>query len=464
MPERLTKLHGERTESDLLGEMLLPAECLWGIHTERARRMLGVARLRTPERLIRAYALVKKACCQANREIGALESGQAQAIETACDAVAAGEHADAFPLDALQGGAGTSTNMNLNEVLANLALRQAGHAPGAYRHIHPLDHVNRHQSTNDTYPTALKVASIGALREAAAAAQALQGALQRRETDCAAIVTVGRTEGMPAVPMTMGQIFGGMAEAVARDRWRLFKCEERLRTINLGGTVVGNGIAAPREYIFLAVEKLRLLTGYGLSRSENPAGDTAFVDPLVEVAGILKAAAANLAKIARDLRRLHTLDEISLPCVQAGSSMVPGKVNPVVCEHVIQVAIWMMAQDAIITQSAAGGTLQICEYLPLLANALLGMLERLMSATRLLAVHVDGIVANPRRCAAAVALCPGIVTVLVPAIGYDRATDLVCRGVKAGVSDWRSFLSGELSESVVAEALRPERLGRLGYR
>jgi aspartate ammonia-lyase len=453
----------QRTEHDLLGSLALPADCLWGIHTERALRTLGPAQIPTSRRLIRAYALVKKACCQANHEIGALEAARADAIGAASDAIAAGEHADAFPLDALQGGAGTSTNMNLNEVIANLALQRLGFAPGDYGRIHPLDHVNRHQSTNDTYPTALKVAAIGALREAASAVQRLQGALQRREQAFAGVTTVGRTECMPAVPMTLGQIFGAMAEAVARDRWRLFKSEERLRTVNLGGTAVGNGLAAPRDYIFRAVETLRVLTGYGLSRAENLAGDTAYVDSLVEVSGMLKALAVNLAKTARDLRHLHAAGEIRLPPVQAGSSIMPGKINPVICEHVIQVAIWMIAQDSLIAQCAAGGTLQICEYLPLLAHALLEMLDRIVTAVPLLATHLDGIEADTARCAAAVAACPGLATALVPAIGYDRATELVRQGTEAGIRDWRAFLARELGEPTVTDALRPERLLRLGY-
>ncbi len=457
---------GRRKERDFLGEIELPADCLWGIQTERSCRLTNGSgsRLAIPVRLIHAYAVVKKACCLANRETGGLESWRADAIEAACDAIAGGHHDGAFPLDALQGGAGTSTNMNLNEVIANLALRYMGEQPGNYALIHPLDHVNRHQSTNDTYPTALKTAAIRALREAAAAIQTLQGALQNREQAFAGVVTVGRTETIPAVPMTMGQIFGAMAEAIARDRWRMFKCEERLRVVNIGGTAVGNGLAAPRDYIFLVIEKLRLLTGYGLSRAENLAADTAYVDPLVEVSGIIKTTAANLSKTARDLRRLHEYGEIRLPPVQAGSSIMPGKINPVVCERIIQTAIWMVAHDGMVTQCAAGGTLQICEYLPLLSSALLGMLERLIDAAQSLARHVAGIAVDADRCADAVAKCPGIATVLVPVIGYDRAAELVRQGVAREITDWRAYLSDEVDGKIIADALRPERLLMLGFK
>lgn len=455
---------GRRREEDLLGEIDLPVDCLWGVHTERARRAFGPPRIPVPAGLIRAYALVKKACCLANHEIGALDDRLAESIASACDAIAAGHHGDAFPLDALQGGAGTSTNMNLNEVIANLALQRMHRSPGDYATVHPLDHVNRHQSTNDTYPTALKVAAISELRTAAAAVQDLQGALQRREKAFADIVTVGRTQGMSAVPMTLGQIFGAMAEATARDRWRLFKCEERLRVVNLGGTAVGNGLAAPRDYIFLAVEKLRVLTGYGLSRSDNPAGDTAYIDPLVEVSGIIKASAANLVKTAGDLRRLHIAGDIRLPPVQAGSSIMPGKINPVICEYVIQSAIWVIQQDGIVTRCACDGSLQICEFLPLAAYALLGMLERLPAAALALAVHLDAVVADPSRCAEAVSNCPGLATALVPLIGYDRATELVRLGRERNVTDWRAFLELEIGGNRLNDVLRPDRLRMLGHR
>jgi len=453
-----------RTEQDLLGELALPADCLWGIHTERARRNFALGHAPVSPRLIRAYALVKKACCLANAELGYLDPKIAAALAVACDEVAAGKHAEFFPLDALQGGAGTSTNMNLNEVLANLTLDRLGEPRGAWRKVHPLDHVNRHQSTNDTYPTALKIAAIQALQETSAAFQALQGALQRREQAFAGIVALGRTEGMGAVPMTLGQAFGAAAEAVSRDRWRTFKCEERLRVVNLGGTAVGNGITAPRAYIFLVIEKLRQVTGLGLSRAENVPGDTAHADVFVEVSGILKAAAVNLIKISRDLRLLHMFGEIRLPAMQAGSSIMPGKVNPVIVESVMQAGMRVCAEDALVAQCASQGTLQICEFLPLLAQALLGSLDLLAAAARMLATHVDGIEADAAACARHLNASPGIITAWVPEIGYEAATALVQRGTAEGVTDWRAFLEREFGAEKVAELLQPEKLLALGYR
>jgi len=455
---------GQRTEHDLLGELLLPADCLWGIHTERARRNFSLAGRPVSARLIRAYAQVKHACCLANAELGFLDGAIAAALAAACDDVAHGGHPDAFRLDALQGGAGTSTNMNLNEVLANLALDRLGEPRGSWQVVHPLDHVNRHQSTNDTYPTALKVAAILALREASAAFQELQGALQRREQAWSQIATIGRTEGLPAVPMTLGQIAGGWAEAVSRDRWRTFKCEERLRVVNLGGTAVGNGLGAPRAYIFLVIEKLRQTTGLGLSRAENLPGETAHADAFVEVAGILQAAASNLIKIARDLRLLHLIGEIRLPAVQAGSSIMPGKVNPVIVESVMQAGMRAQAENTLVATCAAQGTLQICEFMPLLAQALLESLELLPAAAQTLARHVEGIEADAAVCDRHLAASPGLATALVPLIGYEAMTELVQRGQAAGVTDWRAFLTRELGAERVAATLQPENLLALGYR
>ena len=310
----------------------------------------------------------------------------------------------------------------------------------------------------------MKIAAIQALRETSGDFQALQGALQRREQAFAGILALGRTEGMGAVPMTLGQAFGAAAEAVSRDRWRTSKCEERLRVVNLGGTAIGNGMGAPRAYIFLVIEKLRQVTGFGLSRAENVAGDTAHADVFVEVSGILKAAAVNLIKISRDLRLLHMLGEIRLPAVQAGSSIMPGKVNPVILESVMQAGMRVCAEDALVAQCASQGTLQICEFLPLLAQALLGSIDLLSAAARMLATYVDGMEADAETCSRHLNTSPGIVTAWVPLIGYEAATALVQRGAAEGATDWRAFLEREFGTEKVAERLRPEALLALGYR
>jgi len=291
-----------RSEEDFLGKKELPDNVYWGIHTEWARHNFPISGYPVSLSLVRALALVKQACCLANTE----------------SEIAAGRLSDQFPLDALQGGAGTSVNMNINEVIANRALEMLGLPRGAYEHVHPLRDVNMHQSTNDVFPTAIRIAAIYDLRELSEETARLQGVFQGKEREFARIVKIGRTELQEAIPITLGAEFSAFAEAVSRDRWRTFKCEERLRVVNLGGTAVGTGLAAPRDYIFLVIEKLREITGLGLARGENIMGETANADAFVEVAGILKAQAVSLVKIANDLRLLHFTGEIALPPLAGG--------------------------------------------------------------------------------------------------------------------------------------------------
>jgi aspartate ammonia-lyase len=365
-----------RTEHDLLGTKEIPADAPWGIHTARALENFPMSGSAVPVALIAALALVKKACALANRELGYLENGKADAVIYACEQIA---DAPECPLPALQGGAGTSTNMYINEAIA----RKAG------QDIHPIEDVNLHQSTNDVYPTALKVAAIYGLRELAEKIENLQGVFQRLENKFAHVPTIGKTELMDAVPLTLGAEFGAFAEAFARDRWRTFKCEERLRVVNLGGTAVGTGLTAPKRYIFLVTDKLREITRLGISRGENLVDQTANADAFVEVSGIMKACAANLLKICGDLRLLHMTGKIKLPAVQAGSSIMPGKVNPVILESVMQIGIKVQANDFIITECASRGSLQINEFLPLLASSLLESMELLGDACGMLANHME---------------------------------------------------------------------------
>jgi len=263
--------------------------------------------------------------------------------------------------------------------------------------------------------------------------------------------------------MTLGQEFSAFAEAIARDRWRTFKCEERLRLVNLGGTAIGTGLTAPRTYIFRVIEVLRALTGMGLARNENVIDGTANADAFVEVSGILKASAANLSKIAGDLRLLHFLGEITLPPLQAGSSIMPGKINPVMTEAVMQVAMAARANDGIVTDCAAHGTLQINEFMPLLAWALLDTLEILNNAVRALTKHVAGIEANAGRCAAYLADSPTLITAFLPKIGYERAEALAKEYVATRGVTLRSFLATKLGQAMVDEVLAAPNLIKLGH-
>ncbi len=443
-----------RTEKDFLGELEIPADAPWGIHTARALANFPVPGGPVPASLVAALMLVKKACALANKELGYLPEEKAGRMVDACDRL----HDSSCPLPALQGGAGTSTNMHINEVIA----RASG------QDVHPIEDVNLHQSTNDVYPTAVKVAAIFGLRALAEQIETLQGTFQRLEQTFAHIPTIGKTELVNAVPLTLGAEFGAFAEAFARDRWRTFKCEERLRVVNLGGTAVGTGLTAPRNYIFLATDKLREVTGLGLSRGENLVDQTANADAFVEVSGILKACATNLVKICGDLRLLHMNRKIKLPAVQAGSSIMPGKVNPVILESVMQIGIKVQANDFIVTECASRGSLQINEFMPLLAAALLESMELLAAGAGMLARHAEGIEADEAECVRQFSESVEIVTAFLPVVGYDRATALVQqfkdRTDLSDRSDFKQFLIQELGEAVVAKTLSPQNIMALGHR
>ncbi|MEI6892211.1 MAG: lyase family protein [Pontiella sp.] len=440
-----------RTEYDLLGEKEIPADVTWGIHTERALENFPMSGSRVAPSLIAALAEVKKACALANKELGLIDAAKADAIIHACEQI---ERHPECPLPALQGGAGTSSNMFINEVIAN----QAGHT------IHPIEDVNLNQSTNDVFPTAVKVAAIYGLRSLSAKVEKLQGSFQRLEIRFAHILTLGKTELVDAVPITLGAEFGAFAEAFARDRWRTFKGEERLRVVNLGGTAVGTGLTAPRSYIFLVTDKLREITGLGLSRAENMVDQTANADAFVEVSGLLKTSASNLLKICGDLRLLHMNKKIKLPAVQAGSSIMPGKVNPVILESVMQIGIKVQANDFIITECASRGSLQMNEFMPLLASALLESMELLGSASEMLARHAEQIEANEAECKKQFFQSVEIITAFLPSIGYERATELVEVFKATERMDFKEYLMEELGAERVEKTLTPQNLMAMGHR
>ena len=454
-----------RVEKDLLGKAFVPRDAYYGIHTLRAQENFAVSGIKVHPDLVWALALVKKAAALANVEVGLLDARRGAAIAQAAEELAAGRWRDQVVVDAFQGGAGTSTNMNVNEVIANRAIELLGGEKGDYSLVHPLDHVNLGQSTNDTFPTALRVAAIKLVRELARATAKLQGALQAREKEFATILKIGRTEMQDAVPVTLGQEFGAWAEAVARDWWRLYKAEERLRQVNLGGTAVGTGLNANRRYIHRVIEILRELTGFGLARAENTFEATQNADVFAEVSGFLKAAAVSLAKIAGDLRLLSSgpragLAEIKLPEVQAGSSIMPGKVNPVIPEMVTQVAYQVMANDVAINMAAASGQLELNAFLPLIAHNLLQSLTLLTNAVNILAARcIQGIQANAARCRELLDASQGVITAFVPYIGYEKATDLVLKATatRRSVADLL-VEEGLFSPDEVEAILRPEEL------
>jgi len=465
-----------RLERDTLGELPVPAEALHGVHTARALENFPLARRPLHPGLARAYGDVKLACARTNRALGAWarDAAKADAIECACRELGAGKLVPYIVVDALQGGAGTSTNMNVNEVLANRALEilaggGAGCEKGAYDRVSPLADLNLHQSTNDTYPTALRLAAWRGVQELERQVVALQESFQAAEKKFARVVKVGRTQMQDAVLTTLGREMGAYAEAINRDRWRLYKCGERLRVVNLGGTAIGTGLAAPRQYIFQVVDQLRELTGLGFARAENLVDATQNADVFVEVSGLLKAHAVSLVKICTDLRWLASgpqagLGELRLPARQAGSSIMPGKVNPVIPEAVSQAALLVMGHDTTIAAACAAGTLELNPFLPLVAHCLLESLDLLARADDLLRrLCVDGLEADEARCRRQVENSTASATALVSALGYERAG----AAAKLAVEQQRSlretvaaqgWLTGDAFDALVS----PEAVCRLG--
>ena len=420
-----------RIEKDMLGEREVPVEAYWGVHTQRAMKNFAVSAFRVPGEMITALAEVKEACALANMRAGLLEARTGEAIVAAAKEVASGALADQFVVDAFQGGAGTSTNMNMNEVLANRAIEILGGQKGDYHVVHPLDHVNLSQSTNDVYPTALKVAAVRLVITLSENIARLQGSFQNKEKEFAGTLKLGRTEMRDAVPIMLGQEFGAYAEAFARDRWRLFKVEERLRQVNLGGTAVGTGLNARREYIAYAIEELQNITGLGIARAENMIDITQNADVFAEVSALVKAAAVNLAKISGDLRLLSMgprggLAEIQLPVRQEGSSIMPDKANPVISEMASSVAFQVMSLDHAVTLAASSGQLELNAFIPLIAFNLLTGLKIMINAVSIFRTElVDGITADEERCRQWLedSLC--LATALAPYVGHETAAGIM---------------------------------------
>ncbi|OGV69492.1 MAG: aspartate ammonia-lyase [Lentisphaerae bacterium RIFOXYB12_FULL_65_16] len=459
-----------RLERDMLGSREVPADALWGIHTLRAMENFPISGRRVPAALVHAYGHVKLAAAVTHRALEYLDDARFEAVAAACRELAAGTLDAHIVVDAFQGGAGTSTNLNVCEVIANRALQLAGRRPGDYEFIDPLEHVNLHQSTNDTYPTALRIAVYGRLKDLELAVTRLQEACQAKEREFADVLCVGRTEMMDAVPTTLGRTFGAWAEALSRDRWRVYKCTERIRVVNLGGTAIGTGMGAPRDYIFLVVEELRAITGLPLARAENLFEATQNADVFVEVSGILKAHAVNLLKMSGDLRLLASgpdagLGEIHLPELQAGSSIMPGKVNPVLPEMMAQAATQCMALDQAIALAAGAGQLELNAFLPQIAVNLLDSLDLLCGASALAADRcIRGITADRNRCRDLALRSAMMATVLVPVIGYHKAVEVAQAMRQEGLDLFAATQKvAGLPRERVAPLVEPAAVNALGF-
>ncbi|MCP4482599.1 MAG: aspartate ammonia-lyase [bacterium] len=448
-----------RIEKDNLGELKIDDNKYYGIHTLRALSNFKISDRTTDLDLIKSIIIIKKVAAATNQELFLLPKEKAAAISKACDTLTV--DSVNFPLDAMQGGAGTSTNMNVNEVIANYALEILGEKKGEYQKLHPIHDINKNQSTNDVYPTALRVTVLQKLAVLSDRIAALQGVLQRKEKEFSKVVKIGRTELQDAVPITLGREFAAFAEAIARDRWRVFKSEERLRMLNLGGTAVGTGLSAPREYIFEVTNKLRLETGLAIARSENLMDATANNDDLIEVGGMLGAHANNLIKISEDLRKMNMIGEISLPKRQAGSSIMPGKVNPVLVEAAIQAGIKVFANINAMRDAVSRSTFQICEFMPLVADSILESLNILIKINSLLIGYFKDINANEKKCYEIFSNSESLITIFIPDFGYEKCEQIL---KNFGGGNFIEFLRQELGQELVDIKTKPESLNSLGYK
>ena len=438
MDEQLTY----RLEHDLLGDEQVPADAYYGIQTLRAMRnfrITGVPISHHPQ-LVIAMAYVKQACAKANAEIGLLDHIKLDAICSACREIIAGELHDQFPVDLIQGGAGTSTNMNANEVIANRALELLGFRKGDYQHLHPNNDVNMSQSTNDVYPTAVRLALLLGDDPLILGIQRLQRAMEDKALEFKDILKMGRTQLQDAVPMTLGQEFGGWATTLAEDIARISEVSALFTEVNLGGTAIGTGINTHPEYARRAVMHLARDTGFDFKLSLNLVEATSDTGVFVLFSSTLKRLATKLSKICNDLRLLSSgpragFNEINLPPMQPGSSIMPGKVNPVIPEAMNQVAFQVIGNDLTITLAAEGGQLQLNPFEPVILYNLLGSLNMLTAAIDMLRQRcVNGITANRAVCNAHVQNSIGVITVFSPYIGYENATRLAHDALVSGRS------------------------------
>lgn len=459
-----------RTEHDLLGTKEVPAQAYWGVHTARAVENFPITgtTIGRYEHLIAALAAVKQAAARTNADLGRLGAAQAEAIDQACNEIRAGQLADQFVVDVIQGGAGTSTNMNANEVICNRALQIMGHEIGEYQYLHPADHVNMGQSTNDVYPTALNIATITSCGGLDAAMTELISAFDEKAVAFDRIIKMGRTQLQDAVPMTLGQEMRGYAVTIGEDRQRLAESTALLHEINMGATAIGTRLNAPPGYDEAVCEHLRAITGLPLVTAVNLIEATQDPGAFVHVSGVLKRIAVKLSKICNDLRLLSSgpragLHEINLPAVQAGSSIMPGKVNPVIPEVVTQVCYAVIGNDLTVTMAAEAGQLQLNAFEPIIARSLFDSIGQLTAACRTLATRcVQGITPNIATMAAHVHDSIGLATALNPYLGYATASDVAREALSTDRSVADIVLErGYLSEDHLRHILAPERLANL---
>ena len=456
-----------RREHDLLGERELPNTAYYGVQTLRALEnfpLSGIP-LKNFAHFVDALAFVKKAAAQANCQLGVLDQDKMQAICAACDEILAGQWHEQFVVDMFQGGAGTSTNMNANEVIANRALELMGHQKGAYHYLHPNDHVNCSQSTNDAYPTAVKLAVILSLKDTMAALRELQTALETKAAEFADVLKMGRTENQDAVPMTLGQEFGAYAVMIGSAMRNLNHAVAELHEINMGATAIGTGLNSPPGYADLVTQKLAQVSGVPVCKAADLVEATQDSGAFVQMSATMKRAAVQISKICNDLRWLSSgprcgLYEMTLPPMQPGSSIMPGKVNPVIPEVVNQICFQLIGYDAVVSMAAEASELELNMAEPVMAFDLLHGLMLLKNACIILTSRcIVGIQANRERCRQYVENSIGLVTALNPVLGYEKSAAIAKEALETNGSVYNLVLQkGWLTQEALDDILKPENM------
>jgi aspartate ammonia-lyase len=427
-----------RVEHDSLGEINVPKDAYYGVHSQRAKENFPITGVHTDREIIRGAAEVKKACAITNFEVGMMDEKVKDAISHAADKVMTGEYDCQFIVDPIQGGAGTSHNMNANEVIANLAIEELGGELGDYSIVHPNDHVNFGQSTNDVFPTSGKLAIIRYIDKTKAELEKLIGSVEKKAEEFDGFIKMGRTQMQDAIPIRLGQEFGAYAQALKRDMKRLDSARETMSVINLGATAIGTGLNADADYVKKVVPNLAKVTGLDLTQSEDLVDGTQNLDGFVYVSGVLKALAVSLSKMSNDLRLMSSgprtgFGEIFLPAKQAGSSIMPGKVNPVIPEVVTQVAFSVIGNDMTIAMAAEGGQLELNAFEPVIFYKIFESFRTLEGAMYTLRVNcIDGIEANPERMENLVENSVGVITAIVPHVGYEAAAKVAKEAIATG--------------------------------
>jgi aspartate ammonia-lyase len=454
-----------RREHDLLGDRDVPADAYYGVHTLRAIEnfpITGTGISIYPD-LIAALASIKSAAARSNHELGLLDVTRTDAIVAAAEEIRAGKLHEQFVVDVIQGGAGTSTNMNANEVIANRALELLGHPKGDYKFLHPNEHVNMSQSTNDVYPTALKLAAYAGIMQLVDAMAVLRQSFEAKSEEFKDVIKMGRTQLQDAVPMTLGQEFSTYAVMLGEDEQRLKEAVALICEINMGATAIGTGINSHPDYAALVCRHLREITGIPVVTASNLIEATQDCGAFVQLSGVLKRVAVKLSKTCNDLRLLSSgprvgLNEINLPPMQAGSSIMPGKVNPVIPEVVNQIAFEVIGNDVTVSFAAEAGQLQLNAFEPIIAHSLFKSVNHLRAGCLTLAERcVNGITANREHLRRGVERSIGIVTALNPYIGYANATDIAQQALVTGDSVYDLVLAKKLlTKEQLDQILQPE--------